>query len=72
MNSNAIALRTADNPLAALRDKRIQDGKKDAIAFGKAELHPLKGLFDIAFCPYMDEWNGVRSLKLSVKELRKL
>jgi single-stranded-DNA-specific exonuclease len=50
-----------------------QNGRKrDAIAFGKASLHPLKGVFDIAFCPYMDEWNGVRSLKLSVKELRKI
>jgi single-stranded-DNA-specific exonuclease len=46
--------------------------KKDAIAFGKAGLHPLKGAYDIAFCPYMDEWNGVRSLRLSVKELRKI
>jgi len=46
--------------------------KKDAIAFGKAALHPLKGVFDIAFCPYMDEWNGVRSLRLSVKDLKKI
>jgi len=46
--------------------------KKDAIAFGKAALHPLKGVFDIAFCPYMDEWNGVRSLRLNVKDLKKI
>lgn len=56
-----------------LKLRICQNGRKrDAIAFGKASLHPLKGAFDIAFCPYMDEWNGVRSLRLSVKELRKL
>lgn len=44
----------------------------DGIAYGMAGIHPLNGNnFDIAFMPYIDEWNGVRSLRLKVKEIKK-
>ncbi|MBI3752814.1 MAG: single-stranded-DNA-specific exonuclease RecJ [Deltaproteobacteria bacterium] len=43
----------------------------DGIAYGKGDIHPLKGdNFDIAFIPYIDEWNGNKSLKLKVKEIK--
>lgn len=43
----------------------------DGIAYGMGGIHPVKGNgFDIAFMPYIDEWNGNRSLRLKVKEIR--
>ena len=43
----------------------------DGIAYGKGDIHPLNGNgFDIAFIPYIDEWNGNKNLKLKVKEIR--
>ena len=43
----------------------------DGIAYGMGAIHPVKGNnFDIAFVPYIDEWNGIRSLKLKVKEIK--
>lgn len=43
----------------------------DGIAYGKGDIHPLQGdNFDIAFIPYIDEWNGNRNLRLKVKEIR--
>lgn len=43
----------------------------DGIAYRMGQIHPLKGNnFDIAFIPYIDEWNGNRDLKLKVKEIR--
>ncbi|MBI5048158.1 MAG: single-stranded-DNA-specific exonuclease RecJ [Deltaproteobacteria bacterium] len=44
----------------------------DGIAYGKGDIHPLQGNnFDIAFIPYIDEWNGARNLRLKVKEINK-
>jgi single-stranded-DNA-specific exonuclease len=41
------------------------------IGFGLADMHPLSGgVFDVAFYPYMDEWQGTRSLKLRIKDLQ--
>lgn len=43
----------------------------DGIAYGMGGIYPLNGnSFDIAFIPYIDEWNGNRSLRLKVKEIR--
>lgn len=43
----------------------------DGIAYGMGGKYPLSGnCFDIAFIPYIDEWNGNRSLKLKVKEIK--
>ncbi|MEK7841991.1 MAG: hypothetical protein AAB197_04890, partial [Deltaproteobacteria bacterium] len=43
----------------------------DGIAYRMGQIHPLKGNnFDIAFIPYIDEWNGNRNLKLKVKEIK--
>lgn len=54
---------------------RIRQGSPvfiDGIAYGMAAIHPLNGNnFDIAFIPYIDEWNGIRSLRLKVKEIKK-
>lgn len=44
---------------------------RNGIGFGLAGLHPMKGAgFSVAFSPYMDEWQGVKSLKLRVKDIR--
>ena len=44
----------------------------DGIAYGMGGKYPLSGnCFDIAFIPYIDEWNGNRSLKLKVKEINR-
>ena len=55
-----------------LRCKVRQKGPAhSAIAFGRADLHPISGYgFDIAFYPYMDEWEGLRSLRLRIKDVR--
>ena len=43
----------------------------DGIAYGMGGIYPLNGNnFDIAFIPYIDEWNGNRSLRLKVKEIK--
>ena len=43
----------------------------DGIAYRMGQIHPLKGNgFDIAFIPYIDEWNGNRNLRLKVKEIK--
>lgn len=44
----------------------------DGIAYRMGHIHPLNGNnFDIAFIPYIDEWNGNRNLKLKVKEINR-
>lgn len=56
-----------------LRLKVSQKGLSalSAIGFGLAPLHPIKGGgFGIAFSPYMDEWQGMRNLKLRVKDVQ--
>ncbi len=55
-----------------LRMMLRQSGRtRYAIAFDMAGSHPVKGgRFDVAFYPYMDEWNGSRNLRLNVKELK--
>ena len=41
-----------------------------AIAFGMSGLHPMKGAgFDLVFRPYMDDWQGRRSLALRIKDV---
>ena len=41
------------------------------IAYRMGNIHPLSGNgFDIACVPYIDEWNGNKTLKLRVKEIR--
>lgn len=41
---------------------------RSAIGFGLAALHPMRGDgYGIAFSPYIDEWQGSRSLRLRVK-----
>lgn len=43
---------------------------RSAIGFGLAGLHPMSGDgYGIAFSPYIDEWQGSRSLKLRVKDV---
>ena len=43
---------------------------RSAIGFGLAGLHPMRGDgYGIAFSPYIDEWQGSRSLKLRVKDV---
>lgn len=49
-----------------------QDGlTRPAIGFGLAGMHPMSGAgFNLAFSPYMDEWQGAKNLKLRVKDVR--
>lgn len=48
-----------------------QNGRmQKAIAFNGAHFHPVRGRVDIAFYPYIDEWQGGRNLRLQVKDLR--
>ena len=43
---------------------------RSAIGFGLADLHPMRGDgYGIAFSPYIDEWQGSRSLRLRVKDV---
>lgn len=43
---------------------------RSAIGFGLAGLHPMRGEgYGIAFSPYIDEWQGSRSLRLRVKDV---
>lgn len=51
---------------------RVKHGtcSRNAIGFGLARLHPMRGDgYGIAFSPYMDEWQGSRSLRLRVKDV---
>ncbi len=41
----------------------------DAIAFGMGDFHPIKSKIDVAFYPYIEVWNGRRSLKLMIKDI---
>jgi single-stranded-DNA-specific exonuclease len=43
---------------------------RSAIGFGLAGLHPMRGEgYSVAFSPYIDEWQGSRSLRLRVKDV---
>ena len=55
-----------------LRIKMRQNGTvQSAMAFRMAGLHPIKGNnFDVAFYPYVDEWRGVQSVRLNVKDIK--
>ncbi|MEK7880590.1 MAG: DHHA1 domain-containing protein, partial [Deltaproteobacteria bacterium] len=55
-----------------LRIKMRQNGMvQNAMAFRMAGLHPIKGNnFDVAFYPYVDEWRGVQSVRLNVKDIK--
>ncbi len=55
-----------------LRFKVAQNGcSRSGIGFGLAGLHPIKGgRFGIAFSPYLDEWQGGKSLKLRIKDVQ--
>lgn len=51
---------------------RVKHGScsRSAIGFGLAGLHPMRGEgYGIAFSPYIDEWQGSRSLRLRVKDV---
>lgn len=51
---------------------RVKHGtcSRNAIGFGLARFHPMRGDgYGIAFSPYMDEWQGSRSLRLRVKDI---
>ncbi len=56
-----------------LRFSLTQNGRAGlGIGFGLASLHPVQGEgYGVAFYPYMDEWNGARSLRLRVKDVRR-
>lgn len=51
-----------------------QDGRRppfQGIGFGLAPLHPIKGAgYGIAFSPYFDDWQGIRNLKLRIKDVQ--
>lgn len=55
-----------------LRIKMRQNGTvQSAMGFRMAGLHPIKGNnFDVAFYPYVDEWRGVQSVRLNVKDIK--
>ncbi len=55
-----------------LRFKVKQNGcARSGIGFGLAGLHPVKGQgFGIAFSPYIDEWQGMKNLKLRIKDIK--
>ncbi|MCK5236690.1 MAG: hypothetical protein KAR06_06860, partial [Deltaproteobacteria bacterium] len=54
-----------------LKMKVSQDGNvRECIAFGMAEDMPKKKKgYNIAFYPYIDEWQGVKSMKLNVRDI---
>ncbi|MDH4227626.1 MAG: single-stranded-DNA-specific exonuclease RecJ [Deltaproteobacteria bacterium] len=59
-----------------VRDKHLklvlkQSGRtQSAIAYKMGTMHPVGGLYDVAFFPYIDNWNGNSSVCLNVKDLR--
>ncbi len=63
--------------VVAKKHLRLTLGKggvvKDAIAFGKSDMHPLSGKgFIVAFSPYLDRWNGREKVGIRVKEIKAL
>lgn len=45
---------------------------RNGIGFGLAGLHPMRGEgYAVAFSPFVDEWQGVKNLRLKVKDVRK-
>ncbi len=50
---------------------RHDNSMRSGIGFGLADLHPIRGSgFDIAFHPYLDEWQGMKSPRLRIKDIR--
>lgn len=46
-------------------------GARSGIGFGLASFHPIQGHgYSIACAPYMDEWQGMRTLKLRITDVR--
>ena len=44
---------------------------QNGIAFDRADAHPIRDArFDIAFYPYIDDWQGLRTVRLRIEELR--
>ncbi len=43
---------------------------KSGIGFGLADLHPVRGEFNIAFYPYMDDWQGMKNLRLKIRDIQ--
>lgn len=44
---------------------------RSGIGFGLAGLHPLEGQgYGVAFSPYIDEWQGMKNLKLKIKDVK--
>jgi single-stranded-DNA-specific exonuclease len=70
--TDAHILRTEVVGRGHLRLTVSQNGcERKGIGFGLAELHPVKGKgFDIAFYPYMNQWQGTTNLELRIKELQ--
>lgn len=48
---------------------RQKDFIFNAIAYGLGGMHPIEGMFEVAFTPYIDEWQGVKELRLKVREI---
>ncbi|HHL40772.1 MAG TPA: single-stranded-DNA-specific exonuclease RecJ [Deltaproteobacteria bacterium] len=51
---------------------RQNGAARSAMGFGLADMHPMSGGgFDIAFSPYLSEWQGVKELRLKVRDIRR-
>ncbi len=70
--SDAEILETAVVGTRHLRFKvRQKSGHWTGIGFGLAGLHPISGDgFNVAFSPYVDEWQGKRNVKLKIKDVQ--
>ncbi len=70
--SDAEILETAVVGNRHLRFKvRQYGGLWTGIGFGLAGLHPIKGDgFNVAFSPYLDEWQGRKNVKLKIKDVQ--
>lgn len=55
-----------------LRFKVKQNGSSwNGIGFNLARMHPISGEgFHIAFSPYVDEWQGTKSLRLRIRDIQ--
>ncbi len=54
-----------------LKLKISEQGRSySAIGFRMADRHPLPSTIDLAFIPQFNEWEGVRSIQLKVKDVR--
>lgn len=55
-----------------LRFKVRHNGStKSGIGFGLAGMHPMQGEgYALAFSPFIDEWQGVKNLKLRIKDVQ--